>query len=850
MTQDEIIIKSFCKKAKINLKKIDCYEWEKNGYVVNSEGRIEVLNLHSLEIKNIPEYIAELSELKILHLADNELKSIKEIGNLTKLEILVIQDNNITDISVIERFKELKEFNAQNNSIVDTTPLKYLKHIKYIDLSNNPLISLQSLLNLDIYFILDFEHRNNLRNEVLINNCNRIKSPPIEIVRQGDEAIRRYFGKIEEEGLDYIYEAKLILVGQGDSGKTSLQKRLLDENAELPKKEERTRGIEVADFEFKKGKIAHIWDFGGQVIYYPVHRFFITENSVFILLASTRHSTHNFEYWLPTIFQFGGKSPVIIGQTCHDGNTVQWNDLNIYLGNSYFNIIKTLTEPYYQIDLPNNNKGLDTIKECITSQINGLHHFGKSVPTSWSTVRNTLLEKSKSDSYISFQSFTDLCKELEPDRFKNKEDIEDCCNFLHNIGVILWYSKTEELKSWVILKPEWAMSAVYQIIDDNDIQNNNGHIRPDDFTRLWDDKSDEEHSILKKMLETFKIAFPTKHFQGQYILPARLISIPPEKKWKPEKNVLRLEYNFEFMPKGIINQISAELSRYIQDNEVWNNAVNFTLNDSKSQIIEDSYHRKLAITSKGIDARGLNVLVMNAIKNVIEGYKGVKAEINVICNCKICQQSEKPTFFPYDKLVEWSKKRGHVTCYDGNINWVISKLLYTVGFDKKGTQPPIKKISIFLASSEELIDDREKFEIFIYRETKELISKGIFIELVIWEDFIDSISQTRLQDEYNKAAINSDIFISLFWTKVGKYTKEEFSQAYIHFSEKGKPYVYTYFKNAEIKPKDIRQDDINSLLDFKQELKKIGHFPSNYENIDNLKNQFKMQLQKILPNFT
>lgn len=155
----------------------------------------------------------------------------------------------------------------------------------------------------------------------------------------------------------------------------------------------------------------------------------------------------------------------------------------------------------------------------------------------------------------------------------------------------------------------------------------------------------------------------------------------------------------------------------------------------------------------------------------------------------------------------------------------------------------IKTISLFLASSEELKNDRAEFEIFINRENKELINKGIFIKLVLWEDFIDKMSPTRLQDEYNRAAINSDIFISLYWTKVGKFTKEEFSQVYTRFIQKGKPFIYTYFKQVAINP----NVDNSSRLVFIKKLQQLGHYPTYYENIYDLKYQFKMQLQKILP---
>ncbi len=90
----------------------------------------------------------------------------------------------------------------------------------------------------------------------------------------------------------------------------------------------------------------------------------------------------------------------------------------------------------------------------------------------------------------------------------------------------------------------------------------------------------------------------------------------------------------------------------------------------------------------------------------------------------------------------------------------------------KGTKlnTTMKTIKIFLASSSELESDRKEFEIFINRKNKEYVKDSIFLELLLWEDFIDAISVTRLQDEYNKAVKGCDIFVSLFHTKVGKYT--------------------------------------------------------------------------------
>jgi hypothetical protein len=100
---------------------------------------------------------------------------------------------------------------------------------------------------------------------------------------------------------------------------------------------------------------------------------------------------------------------------------------------------------------------------------------------------------------------------------------------------------------------------------------------------------------------------------------------------------------------------------------------------------------------------------------------------------------------------------------------------------------------IFLASSAELKEDRGEFEVFISRKNKDWVAKGVFLELVIWEDFLDAMSQTRLQDEYDKAIRESDLFVMLFWTKVGQYTEEEFETAFGQFKTTNKPFIFTYF---------------------------------------------------------
>ena len=157
----------------------------------------------------------------------------------------------------------------------------------------------------------------------------------------------------------------------------------------------------------------------------------------------------------------------------------------------------------------------------------------------------------------------------------------------------------------------------------------------------------------------------------------------------------------------------------------------------------------------------------------------------------------------------------------------------------------IVKISSVSENSAELKEDRDALRLFLSVENDRLIEKGIYFKLVQWEYFLDAVSDTRMQNEYNKALEECDIVLSLFFTRAGKYTQEEFEKALAKFKETGKPRIYTYFKDAPVNMSDI-DEKVLSLLNFKKRLAELEHFPTKYTNIDDLKVQFKRQLEIYL----
>ena len=150
----------------------------------------------------------------------------------------------------------------------------------------------------------------------------------------------------------------------------------------------------------------------------------------------------------------------------------------------------------------------------------------------------------------------------------------------------------------------------------------------------------------------------------------------------------------------------------------------------------------------------------------------------------------------------------------------------------------MKKIKIFLASSKELKDDRNLFEIEIYRKCKTWFEKNIFLHLEIWEDLSARMSVTGSQSEYDKFVQDSDLFILLALTKVGRYTDEEFETAFGKFKSDKKPFIFTYFKETN-DPVD------ESLNNFKKKLQDLGHFYSPYKDSNDLWNQFNKELERL-----
>ena len=89
----------------------------------------------------------------------------------------------------------------------------------------------------------------------------------------------------------------------------------------------------------------------------------------------------------------------------------------------------------------------------------------------------------------------------------------------------------------------------------------------------------------------------------------------------------------------------------------------------------------------------------------------------------------------------------------------------------------IRTIKIFLASSEELADERIRFGDFIRTLDDTYEQRGFRIKLIKWEDLPKGNDGRPTQETYNEHVRQCDLFVSLFYTKAGEFTLDEYNVA-------------------------------------------------------------------------
>ena len=812
----------------------------------NKRTRKAHLDLSGLWLRETPAEIGELVWLTSLDLSATGVSYLKPLRGLRSLERLWLKENVLTDLRPIADLKKLVYVSVAFTVVEDLSPASALEALQEIDLTGSRVS--------DLYPLLGPISRGC---QICAEDCPLVTPPP-EIVKQGNEAILNYFREKESGGVDHLYEAKMLIVGEGGSGKTSLLRRLYQPGAPLPNESESTKGIAIHRHEFKlsngRNFKLNVWDFGGQEIYHATHQFFLTRRSLYLLVDDTRKdyrsvSDEGFKYWLDLIEVFGGHSPVLIFQN-EKGGRSKAIDLAGIKGR--FDNVKDL----YAGNLEH-FKAADRVRGAIEFFSSNLQHIGDELPAPWVRVRAEIERLGDERPYISQPEYFDVyARHLPFDREKALR----LSRYLHDLGVFLHFQDDPLLCRTVILQNQWATEAVFRVFDDEIIKRKFGRFDTTDCNRLW--KSSvyaDMHPELLALMKNFEFCYELRDSDPPTWLATQLV--PPAKpevldRWAQTGDLV-MRYRYDFLPKGMISRLTVRLNRYVcSPNMAWVSGVLFESDKTVGLVELLAKGNEIELRTRGPEDKALLTVIASELDSLNDSYQGLRGRVDTFipCNCSKCRTISERHFFARKALLKRKEdKRLKVECPISYEDVRVLELLDGLRVDilpsrmkEEQVHRTVDRVRVFLASSSELREDRDNFDLYFRQQNDELLRRGMYLEVVRWENFLDAMSETRLQDEYNEAIRKCDIFVSLFFTKTGKFTNEEFDVAHHQFKATKKPMIYAFFKNAEIKSGAMNDDDLLSLFAFKQKLKELGHFYTTYDNIQDLKLQFRGQLDRIL----
>ncbi len=583
------------------------------------------LNLMGNTLTTIPQEIGQLSNLTELFLGDNKIRAIPpEVAQLSSLRLLSLSDNKVEIIPPeIAHLSSLSLLNLNDNQLTSISP---------------EIAQMDSLVDLRL-------------------RSNPMQTPPPEILnlqRDGRvdlDQIRRYFQQLAEVGEDRLFEAKLLIVGEAGAGKTSLALKLQDPSSPLPRPDQSTEAIDVHSWEFPSSLIdrnvrgsedhrflVNIWDFGGQEIYHATHQFFLTQRSLYILVADAREQKTDFDYWLHAVKTLSGNSPLLIVINEKDGR--QWHIDSGRLHKQFGNLAGTLA-----VDLKNNH-GLLHLVQTIQQQIVQLPHVGDRLPRTWVDVRRELEDDVRP--FVSLRAFLDICQR---NGFVRVEDKLQLSNYLHDLGVCLHFQDDDVLKHTVILDPEWGTDAVYRVLDNKQVINNQGHFSRADLDTIW---HEDEYALMRgdllALMMKFQLCYEIPHQPDQYIAPQLLSQKPPPYDW-PESDNIILRYRApDFMPKGIIARFIVAMHKHIEGQQVWRDGVILVQESARAEVIEFYNKREIRIRIAGKNKRDFLNAVMWELDKIFKSFHRLNYQQHIPCNCAKCKGSQYPHFYKMESL--------------------------------------------------------------------------------------------------------------------------------------------------------------------------------------------------------
>ena len=494
--------------------------------------KVRYLDLEGNQLTSLPHEVVQLRSLVELALGDNELTSLPpEIAQLTNLTLLSIHTNHLTSLPPeIGQLTNLTKLYLEKNQLTSLPPeIAQLTNLTELDLGDNQLTSLPphiaQLTNLTELGLksnqltsLPPELSRLAKLEELSVSGSPLTDPPPEVIQQGTKAILVYL-KAKAEASQPQWVSKLLLVGEGGAGKTSLLRALRGEPFNI--QEATTHGIMTGALPLshpeRKGVTMQLntWDFGGQQIYHATYQFFLTTRSLYLVVWNARQGFEQgkLHYWLDTLQARAPESPVLLVATVTEDRPA---DLPL----------TDLQKKYPQIkgsfSVSNRNgTGIATVRETVAKVAAGLPLMGERWPAAW-------LRAAQAVRSVKYNSMAALAfRQIFSKHKLSAQDQQVLSRWLHELGDIIYFQDDRELNDVVLLQPDWVTATICRVLDSDIVNSEMGVLTRDCMEGIWQDLDPNMQQHFLRLMEKFDLSYRTLEDRDISIVVERLPWEPP-----------------------------------------------------------------------------------------------------------------------------------------------------------------------------------------------------------------------------------------------------------------------------------------------------------------------------------
>jgi len=435
-----------------NLQSLDC-------------GRTEVSDLAPLQ------GLVRLQSLDCSHAPVDDLTPLQSLAKLQRLNCSYTQ---VTDLAPLRALVKLQSFKCWHTHVSELEPLLNLPELQSFDCSSCRLTSLSE----------SFWFKQSLQSVVLFET--QIPGVPSEVLSGSSngnclESLRAHLRDFAA-GRETISDIKLMVLGNGRSGKTQLSRRQCD----LPFQSDwdSTHGVRVAfgNLPATDGGSAgrlNIWDFGGQDIYHGTHALFVRTRAVFVLVwagdteppkapeeyehQGISFRNHPLAYWVDYVRHLAqAQSPAIIVQTKCDSDVDEEPRAPVL--DEALKALGFRREVHFSA---RNDRGRDELVAALRGAVAWLREREGTAEIGVGRLRVQRRIEGMRDAsgalppeyrLIDQDTFNAWCHEAG-----GVSSPEHLLAYLHNAG-ILFYRKGL-FRDQIVLDHTWALNAIYAVFD-------------------------------------------------------------------------------------------------------------------------------------------------------------------------------------------------------------------------------------------------------------------------------------------------------------------------------------------------------------------------------------------------